>query len=152
MCLHVLRLPLAFAAILGLCLAHPTPARAELDCNVPAGYYQVVNLDSTGPVAFYSDPSSSSTLLGELQPGDVVQSDGTRGQHEDRAWQRVKVLQTDGWVMARHLWRTLPKTLAKTELPLAGHCGAYQPLWSMRWDEHKVSMSLYPGRYDFDVL
>lgn len=140
---------IAFTALLLLAVA--APAFADRQCAVPAGYYRVVNVEAQRPVPMFSATTSEATLLATLQLGDIVLSDGTRGRAQDRTWQRVTLAQTEGWVEARHLWRTLPMTLQHSELPAAGWCSAFAPLWSVHWNEGMARLALYPGRYDLPV-
>lgn len=128
-----------------------SPVQAERECDVPAGYYRIVNVEAEAAVDWRTGPSVKTSLLGVLQPGDIVQSDGTRNVSDDRTWQRVKVLQTDGWVLARHIWRALPLTVADSAFPAAGWCGDFAPLWSMSWHDRTLRLSLYPGSYDLDL-
>ncbi len=62
-------------------------------------------------------------------------SDGTRDQGSFLTWQLIRQNQVEGWVEASRLWRALPLTLAKTDLPAAGYCGASSPPWGLRWDD-----------------
>lgn len=129
----------------------PLPALAERQCNVPAGYYRVVDVENDGAVEFRAEPSHRSRLLAALGAGEIVQSDGTRSPGGDTTWQQVTILQTTGWVPARKLWRTVPRTLDASLVPATGRCGDSQPLWSMSWDKAKVRLSLFPGRYDAGI-
>lgn len=125
-----------------------TPSHAG---NVPAGYYRVVDFGTGEAVQFRADPSQSSKLMGTLDIDDVVFSDGTRYIRNDLTWQRVRQDPFEGWVEASHLRRTSPMTLAKTNLPAAGSCGAFSPPWSLRWDYHSVRLALFPGNHEFIV-
>jgi len=127
-----------------------TPGQAA-SCNVPAGYYRVVDFGTGEAVQLRAKPSHSSMLMGTLDNDEVVFSDGTREQGSDLTWQRIQQNQVEGWIAARHLWRALPMTLAKTDLPAAGYCGASSPPWGLRWDDHSVRMSLFPGKHEFAV-
>jgi hypothetical protein len=140
---------LAVPAILQL--VSSTPVQAERSCNVPAGYYRVVDPELEGALRLHEQPSLSSPVLAEIAKGDIVQSDGTRAQGDSFAWQEVKVMQTTGWIKARNLWRTLPLTHEQTEFPTAGWCGDFAPLWSMRWDHERLRLSLFPGRFDLPL-
>jgi hypothetical protein len=140
-----------------LCLAFmiaplwPAPGHAASACAFPAGYYRVVESGTGEAVQLRAKPSNSSTLLGTLENDDVVFSDGTRDQGNNLTWQLVRQNQVEGWVEARRLWRALPMTLAKTDLPAAGYCGASSPPWGLRWDGHSVRMSLFPEKHEFAV-
>ena len=127
------------------------PGLAATACNFPPGYYRVVNTEPGQDLQLRSDPSSSSMLMGTLHDDDIVFSDGTREQANDYSWQRIRVNQVEGWVNSRHLWRALPKTLAKTDLPMAGYCGASSPPWGLRWDEHSIRMSVFPEKQEFNI-
>ena len=127
-----------------------TPSQAD-SCAVPAGYYRVVDFGTGEAVQLRAKPSHSSMLMGTLDNDQVVFSDGTRDRGKDLTWQRIRQSQVEGWVEASHLWRTLPLTLAKTVLPAAGSCGASSPPWGLRWDNHSVRMTLFPGSHDFAV-
>jgi hypothetical protein len=139
-----------------LCLAFmnallwSTPSHAG-NCPVPAGYYRVVDFGTGEALQLRAKPSHSSMLMGALNNDEVVFSDGTRDHGSYLTWQRIRQNQVEGWVEARHLWRALPMTLAKTDLPAAGYCGASSPPWGLRWDDHSVRMSLFPGKYEFAV-
>ena len=100
---------------------------------------------------------------GEKRPADVIgnavkvmriavgeEAEDTRSRG-DTTWQKVKIMQTEGWVPARKLWRALPLTLEKSAFPAAGWCGDSSPLWSMSWDGKMVRLSLYPGRFETAV-
>jgi hypothetical protein len=126
-------------------------ARADRDCAVPAGYYRLVDLEYAGAIEFRDRASHASRLLGALSAGDIVQSDGTRAQGGGTTWQQVRVAQSLGWIPARNLWRALPMTIGKTELPAAGWCGGHQPPWSMSWNGTRLRLSLFPGRIDTDM-
>ena len=119
-------------------------------CNVPAGYYRLVDVESDGAIEFRQHPTHRSPLLSALEVGGVVESDGTRSPG-DTTWQKVKIMRTEGWVPARKLWRALPLTLEKSAFPAAGWCGDSSPLWSMTWDGKRVRFSLYPGRFETAV-
>jgi hypothetical protein len=140
-----------------LCLAFvnvllwSTPGHAAFCEAVPAGYYRVVNSGAGKTVQLKAKPSDGSTLMGTLENDEVVFSDGTRDRDSFLTWQRIRQNQVEGWVEARHLWRALPMTLAKTDLPAAGYCGASSPPWGLRWDYHSVRMSLFPGKHEFAV-
>ncbi len=141
------------ASALLLCLvpAAPHATAAALDrfqCNVPAGYYRIADMGDSETLDMHAGSSLQSDVIGMLRNGEIVLSDGTRGMGNDRTWQRVKVWQTEGWVRSQRLQRTLPLTLAKTDIPQAGWCGAYTPLWSMSWTAQKLSVSLYPGKHE----
>ncbi len=127
-----------------------TPSQAN-STDVPVGYYRVVDFGTGETVQLRADPSHSSKLMGTLNIDDVVFSDGTRHIRNDLTWQRVRRNQFEGWVEASHLWRTSPMTLAKTNLPAAGSCGASSPPWGLRWDYHSVRMSLFPENHEFIV-
>lgn len=127
-----------------------TPGHAD-SCAVPAGYYRVVDFGSGEAVQLRAKPSHTSALMGTLDRDEVVFSDGARDQGSFLTWQRIRQNQVEGWVEASHLWRALPLTLAKTELPAAGYCGASSPPWGLRWDEHSVRMSLFPEKHEFAV-
>ena len=130
----------------------PTPGHADLaSCNVPPGYYRIVNPAAKEAVQLRAEPSQSSMFMGVLGNDEVVFSDGTRNQGQGVTWQRIRQDQVEGWVEASHLWRALPITLAKTDLPVAGSCGATSPPWGLRWDEHSVRMSLFPEKHEFTV-
>jgi len=137
-----------------LCLAFmsallwSTPGHAG---DVPVGYYRVVDFGTGEAVQLWAKPSHSSMLIGTLNNDDVVFSDGTRRMANDLTWQRIRQNQVEGWVKASHLWRALPMTLAKTDLPAAGYCGASSPPWGLRWDDHSVRMSLFPEKHEFAV-
>jgi hypothetical protein len=120
-------------------------------CAVPPGYYRVVDFGTGEAVQLREKPSHSSMLMGTLNNDDVVFSDGTRDQGSYHTWQRIRQNQVEGWVEASHLWRALPMTLAKTDLPAAGYCGASSPPWGLRWDDRSVRMSLFPGNHEFAV-
>ena len=140
-----------------LCLAFmnallwSTPSHATLCEPVPAGYYRVVDFGTGESVPLREKPSHSSTLMSTLENDEVVFSDGTRDQTSFLMWQRIRQNQVEGWVEASRLWRALPMTLAKTNLPAAGYCGASSPPWGLRWDDHSVRMSLFPGKHEFAV-
>lgn len=136
-----------FLVLIFLALAAAPPALAERTCDVPAGYYRVVNLTGTEPIEMRATPSPNGDLLGLLAPGDIIESDGRRGQHFDRAWQHVRLLQTEGWVPASNLWRALPQTQDNTEFPVAGWCGATDPIWSLKWDKESARIALFPERH-----
>jgi hypothetical protein len=141
-----------FVVATGLVVAAaPRAALAERQCNVPAGYYRLVDLEDAGVVEFRETATHHSRLLSPLQAGEIVESDGTRAQGGGTVWQQVKILQTAGWVPARNLWRALPMTLGRSEFPVSGWCGSSEPLWSMSWNGAKLRLSLFPGRYDTDV-
>jgi hypothetical protein len=127
------------------------PAQAERQCNVPAGYYRIVNLEEAAAVELHAEASPGSHVLGMVRPGDIVQSDGTRGVGEGSTWQRVKIFQTEGWILARHLWRTLPLSLDEAEFPLAGWCGSHEPSWSLLWSGRELQMSTFPERYKVEL-
>ncbi len=127
-----------------------SPGHAS-SCAVPAGYYRVVDFGTGDAVQLREKPSHSSALMGTLEKDEVVFSDGTRDQGSFLTWQRIRQNQVEGWVEARQLWRALPMTLAKTDLPAAGYCGASSPPWGMRWNGHSVLMSLFPGKHEFAV-
>jgi hypothetical protein len=82
-----------------------------------------------------------------LQSSDIVFSNGGRVISDDVTWQSVNVLQSQAWIPARNLWRALPLTTGDTEIPVAGRCGDYQPLWSVSWSGHDFRLSLYPGKH-----
>ena len=124
---------------------------ASSSCAVPAGYYRVVGFDTGETVQLRAKPSHSSALMGTLGIDDVVFSDGTRDQGSFLTWQLIRQNQVEGWVEASRLWRALPLTLAKTDLPAAGYCGASSPPWGLRWDDHSVRMSLFPEKHEFAV-
>ena len=128
-----------------------TPSFADRSCDVPAGYYRVVDFGTGEAVQLRAKPSHSSMLMGTLNNDEVVFSDGKRDRGSDFAWQRIRQNQVEGWVEASHLWRALPLTLAKTDLPAAGSCGASSPAWGLRWDDHSVRMSLFPEKHEFTV-
>ena len=146
MCLarRCLQLPI-IATLLAWALV--SPAHAERQCNVPAGYYRLINLDGKFPIEFHAEASPQSKIISTLHPGEIVQSDGTRGVGEGNTWQRVKIFQTEGWILARHLWRTLPLSLDKADFPIAGWCGSYEPGWSLLWNGRELQMSTSSGRY-----
>lgn len=146
------RFSLCFAFVTALHWSVPSHAgSASSSCAVPAGYYRVVDLGAGEAVQLRAKPSHSSVLMGTLGIDDVVFSDGTRDQGSFLTWQRVRQNQVEGWVEASRLWRALPLTLAKTDLPAAGYCGASSPPWGLRWDEHSVRMSLFPEKHEFAV-
>lgn len=120
-------------------------------CDVPAGYYRVVTSSTGNAVQLRAMPSHSADLMGTLENDEIVFSDGSRNQSKSLTWQRIRQNQVEGWVEANHLWRALPLTLAKTELPAAGYCGASSPPWGMRWDDQSVRMSLFPEKHEFIV-
>ncbi len=122
-----------------------TVSEADRTCDVPAGYYRLVDLEEAGVVEFRDRASHASRLLGALSAGDLVESDGTRAPDGGTTWQRVRVEQTVGWIPARNLWRTLPMTVEKTGLPVAGWCGGFAPLWSMSWNGKMLRLSLFPA-------
>jgi hypothetical protein len=128
-----------------------TSGHAASSCAIPAGYYRVVDSGSGEAVQLRAKPSHTSMLMGTLENDDVVFSDGTRDQDSFLTWQLIRQNQVEGWVEARRLWRALPLTLAKTELPVAGYCGASSPPWGLRWDHHSVRMSLFPEKHEFTV-
>ena len=128
-----------------------TPGHAASSCAIPAGYYRVVDSGSGEAVQLRAKPSHTSMLMGTLENDEVVFSDGTRDQGNFLTWQLIRQNQVEGWVEASHLWRALPLTLAKTELPVAGYCGASSPPWGLRWDDHSVRMSLFPEKHEFTV-
>ena len=131
-----------------------TPGQAAsqaASCNVPAGYYRVVNTGTEEAVQLRATPSHNAMLMGMLANDDVVFSDGTRDRRNDFTWQRIRQNQVEGWVEASRLWRALPMTLAKTDLPAAGYCGASSPPWGLRWDDHSVRISLFPEKLEFIV-
>ena len=122
------RFSLCFAFVTALHWSVPSHAgSASSSCAVPAGYYRVVDLGAGEAVQLRAKPSHSSVLMGTLGIDDVVFSDGTRDQGSVLTWQRVRQNQVEGWVEASRLWRALPLTLAKTDLPAAGYCGASSP-------------------------
>lgn len=127
-----------------------TPSYAD-SYAFPVGYYRVVDFGTGEVVQIRAKPSHSSRLVGTLNPDDVVFSDGTRGRGNDLTWQRIRQNQIEGWVEASHLWRTSPITLAKTDLPTAGSCGASSPPWGLRWDSQSVRMSLFPEHHEFTL-
>jgi Bacterial SH3 domain len=131
-------------------LVWSTPGYAA-SCDVPAGYYRVVDFGTGEAIQLRAKPSHSSMLMGTLNNDEVVFSDGTRDEGSYLTWQRIRQNQVEGWVAARHLWRALPMTLAKTDLPAVGYCGASSPPWGLRWDDHSVRMSLFPGKHEFAV-
>lgn len=150
--MRVLPASLAVLPVLSFtCPAARADAADLFSCNVPAGYYRIVDLEGAGTVSLHADHSDRSQVLGTLHAGDIVFSDGTRGDRGDRIWQRIKPLQTTGWVQARNLHRALPLTLGKTDIPVSGWCGAFSPLWSIRWEGDAMTLSLYPGRHDMSV-
>ena len=112
---------------------------------------RIVNLDGKFPIEFRAEPSPKSDIISTLQPGEIVQSDGTRGVGEGNTWQRVKILQTEGSILARHLWRTLPLSLGDAQFPLAGWCGSYEPGWSLLWNGRKLQMSADPEKYKVEL-
>jgi len=124
---------------------------ASSSCAVPAGYYRVVGSGPGEAVQLRAKPSRSSAPMGTLGIDDVVFSDGTRDYDSFRTWQRIRQNQVEGWVEARSLWRALPMTLAKTDLPATGYCGATSPPWGLRWDDRSVRMSLFPGKHEFEI-
>lgn len=132
-------------------LLWPAPGHAASSCAVPGGYYRVVDFGSGVAVQLREKPSHTSMLMGTLENDEVVFSDGTRDQGSSLTWQRIRQNQVEGWVEARHLWRALPLTLAKTELPAAGYCGASSPPWGLRWDDHSLRISLFPEKHEFAV-
>jgi hypothetical protein len=136
-----------FFILILLAMAAALPAHAERTCDVSAGYYRIVNLTGTEPIEMRAAPSPDADLLGLLAPGDIIESDGRRDQHGDRAWQQVRLLQTEGWVQARSLWRALPQTQDNTEFPVAGWCGATDPIWSLKWDNNSARIALFPERH-----
>jgi hypothetical protein len=144
----------ALAAIPVLTVIAPTGAHADRQCNVPAGYYRLVDRESDGVIEFRQTPSHRAKLLAALDAGEVVQSDGTRSQDAASAattWQQVTILQTTGWIPARKLWRALPLTLDKSLVPAAGNCGDSSPLWNMSWTGDRLRLSLFPERYDLPI-
>lgn len=142
------RFYLCFAFMNALLWSAPGHAAS---CAVPAGYYRVVDLGSGEAVQLRAKPSHSSPLMGTLDRDEVVFSDGTRDQGSFLTWQRIRQNQVEGWVEASRLWRALPMTLAKTDLPATGYCGASSPPWGLRWDDHSVRMSLFPEKHEFAV-
>lgn len=146
------RFSLCFAFMNALLWSAPGhAASASASCSVPAGYYRVVGHGTGDPVQLRAKPSRSSALMGTLGIDDVVFSDGTRDRDSFLSWQRIRQNQVEGWVEASHLWRALPLTLAKTDLPAAGYCGASSPPWGLRWDDHSVRLSLFPEKHAFAV-
>ena len=145
---------LRLLAVLGTIGASATAALADRQCNVPAGYYRLVDVEADGVVEFRQSPSHRSKLLAALAAGDIVQSDGTRSPDKlsmDTTWQLVTILQTTGWVPARKLWRTLPLTIEKSDIPAAGRCGDTAPVWSLSWSGDRIRLSLYPGRFELPI-
>jgi hypothetical protein len=123
-------------------------AAALFRCEVPAGYYRIANTGRGLAIAMRGAPSQMSQPLNDLHKGEVVFSDGLRVMGDNVTWQRVKVAQTVGWIQAANLWRALPLTLGKTEVPVAGRCGDHAPLWSLRWTADSLRLSLFPDRYE----
>ena len=148
--MHVSLTRFAFYLAFMNALLSATPSHA-FDCNVPAGYYRVVGAGSDAAVQLRAKPAHSAMLMGTLNNDEVVFSDGTRERDSFLSWQRVRQNQVEGWVEASQLWRALPITIAKTELPAAGYCGASSPPWGLRWDDHSVRMSLFPEKHEFGV-
>jgi hypothetical protein len=146
-----LRYLAVFAIVSGSFLLPAAPAQAEYKCNVPAGYYRLVDLENAGVVAFREQATHRSHLLGALNAGDIVESEGTRSTGDNISWQKVRVWQTVGWIPAQNLWRALPVTLEKTEFPAAGWCGNFEPLWSMNWSGAKMRLAFFPGRYESNL-
>src|SRR3954464_12247162 len=78
-----LRIP-ALAAVLAFSVLLPAPpAWAERQCNVPAGYYRLVDKEDDGAIEFRQMPSHRSKLLAALSAGEIVQSDGSRSPDEN---------------------------------------------------------------------
>ena len=146
------RFSLCFVFMSALLWSAPGHAgSASSSCAVPAGYYRVVGSGAGEAVQLRAKPSHSSALMGTLGIDDVVFSDGTRDQGSFLTWQLIRQNQVEGWVEASRLWRALPLTLAKTDLPAAGYCGASSPPWGLRWDDHSVRLSLFPEKHAFAV-
>lgn len=149
-----LRLSAHPAAIGAAVLLTPAAALADRQCNVPAGYYRLVDREQDGVIEFRQMPRRGSKLLAALQAGDIIQSDGVRSPDaagSGTTWQQVTILQTTGWVPARKLWRALPLTLEQSEVPVTGHCGDTGPVWSMSWNAGRMRISLFPGRYELPI-
>ena len=146
--MHLARRLAAIAALATvLFLGFASSAWAERQCDVPAGYYRIVNLEGTLPVELHAAASEDADVLERVHVGDIVQSDGIRDVSGGMTWQHVKIIQTEGWILARHLWRTLPLSLDRAVLPEAGWCGSYDPSWGLLWTGHELQMSAYPEKY-----
>jgi hypothetical protein len=141
-------------AALATC-ALPLRAAAAPDrlghCTLPAGYYRVAPSAETVDLHLRSDPRLESQVIGNLQHSDIVFSDGSREIGDDVTWQRVKFPLGEGWARARSLWRTLPLTLDRSAVPVAGRCGDYDPLWSLSWHGRELRLWLFPGKFEMQA-
>jgi hypothetical protein len=144
----IARLSIFFAFVIALIWSTPSDAGGG---NVSPGYYRAVSSGADEAMQIRAEPYRDSMLLGVLNDDDVIFSDGTREYRNDLNWQRIRQSQLEGWVEARHLRRALPKTLEKTDLPMAGTCGASLPPWALIWDDNSVHLSLYPEKYKFTL-
>ena len=73
-----LRYSAVMASLSGSLVLLVAPAWADRQCNVPAGYYRLVDPEDDGVIEFRELPSHQSHLLAALEAGEIVQSDGTR--------------------------------------------------------------------------
>jgi hypothetical protein len=135
-----------------LIMAAVSPVLADRYCDVPAGYYRIVDPAGGTEVSLYADPSAQSQFLGTVHRGDIVFSEGIRTPRDNVTWQQVRLAQTKAWIPSRHLWRALPMTLAKTDLPAVGWCGDFAPLWSVSWTTRNFRVSLFPETHVFTTL
>ena len=119
------RLALAFAALLPL-------AAAAQEAPPPQGWMQVGPLPEGETLNLRAAPSGEAPVVGTLPQGALAVSVGERAT-SSVGWLRIAQGELQGWAAERFLRPAPIRTLDDAAFPVAGSCGGFEPMWSLRW-------------------
>lgn len=116
-----------------LCLALLLPvAAAAQPAPAPQGWMLVGPLPEGETLNLRAAPSGDAEVVGTLPDGALVVSAGERAA-SSVSWLRIGQGELHGWAAERYLRPAPIRTLDEAAFPVAGACGGFEPMWSLRW-------------------
>lgn len=138
---------LAASALLGLLLVVPAlvPRPAAAQPATPLrGWLVVAPLAEGETLNIRAEPRGDAPVVATLKPGALVASTGERATSAT-AWIRVGQGEVQGWAAERFLLPAPIRTLDDASLPIAGACGGFEPMWSLRWTGLEITFDQLGG-------
>ncbi len=120
------------ALALGLALLPPPVLAQEGPAPAPRGWLLVGPLPEGETLALRAAPSGDAPQVGALPRGALVVSTGERAT-SSVSWLRVAQGELQGWAAERFLRPAPIRSLDDAGFPVAGACGGFEPMWSLRW-------------------
>ncbi|SFI64609.1 SH3 domain-containing protein [Albimonas pacifica] len=113
-------------------------AAAAQETPAPRGWLLVGPLPEGETLNLRAEPSGDAPVVGALPEGALVVSAGERAV-SSVPWLRIAQGELQGWAAERFLRPAPIRTLDDASFPVAGACGGFEPMWSLRWTEIEIT-------------